>query len=371
MPGLTIGTAAAKPGRITTGWLDHIPLPSGDADRFPVMIAQGKSDGPVFWVTTGIHGTEHTGPIVVHELMTAELVRSLRGTVIAIPTLNPSGLRTKQRGPYYGNGDPNRLFPKPGQVLKKPGTDERPLSDLELAYARLYDVIVETHPVGLLDLHNASIGSIPFSLRDPVFFYTNRGKSPSQQRATALQARLGELARAIGLTAINEYAADSYAAQNLDRSVSGSILNGAGIPALTIELGSWMHVDPGIVQACLAGLRNALRWAGLLDGSPEPIEGVPVVKPSFAVRRADSVYAPETGIVHHLVRPGEMFSKGQPLARMTDVFGGPIAPDDGLVRATADGFVYGWSHGVVRYRGETIMTLAIRDTEEMLVPYRT
>ena len=372
MPGLTIGTATARPGKITTGWFDGVSLPSGGTDRIPILIAGGRHDGPVFWITSGIHGTEHTGPIVIQELLTAALARELRGTLVAIPALNPAGLRTRQRGAYYVDTDPNRLFPKPGQTpaaAPKPG--DRPHSDLETAFARLYDAIVESVPAGLLDLHNASIGSLPFTLRDPVFYYPSRGKSPTRPEALALQARVGGLVEAIGFTAINEFAADSYVAQNLDRSVSGSVLNGAGIPALTIELGSWMHLDPGVVGACQAGLRNALRWAGMLDGELEPITGIPVVRPGYSVRRADTVYAPCTGIVHHLVRPGEIFLRAQPLLRMTDIFGKPLGEDDGMVRSEADGFVYGWSHGVVRYRGETVMSLAIRDKEELVIPFHT
>src|SRR5688572_1739163 len=113
MPALTIGTAAARPGEITYGTFQAVSLPTGGQDDFPVIIAQGKQDGPVMWVTSGIHGGEHTGIITIHQLITADLVNDLRGTVIAVPVLSPGGLRTKQRMPYYLQADPNRLWPKP------------------------------------------------------------------------------------------------------------------------------------------------------------------------------------------------------------------------------------------------------------------
>jgi hypothetical protein len=302
-------------------------------------------------------------------MMTSDLVNELRGTLIAIPALNPAGLRTRQRNPYYVDGDPNRLFPKPGAAAVIPKHTDKPHPELEIAYQRLFDTILATQPAALLDLHNATIGSIPFTLRDPVFYYPKRGMRPDRAQATGLQAQVGELVDAIGFTRINEYATDSYVVQNLDRSLSGSVLNRGEIPAVTMELGSWMFIDPGVVTACLAGLRNALRWAGMLAGELETIEGIPLINPGYPVRRSDGVYAQHTGIAHHLVRPGEMFSPGQPLARMTDIFGSPLGEDDGLIRAEEDGFVYGWSHGVVRYRGETIMSLAIHDESEMVVPY--
>ncbi len=373
MPALSVGTATARPGKIATGWFDAVHLPTGEMDRFPVIVAQGRGHGPVLWITTAIHGPEHTGLIVLHELLTADLVSKLQGTVIAIPTLNPAGLRTKQRSPYYIDGDPNRLFPKPDAPReprrKQPDDGESKPSALELAYARLYDVIISTKPAALIDLHNASIGSLPFIFRDPVFYIEKGRKGMTHHQAEALQSRVSGLVDAIGMTVIQEFAVEAYVKKNLHRSVSGSLLNKGGIPAITMELGSWMYVDPGIVDACAAGLRNVLRWAGMLDGEMEPIEGIPVVKPGYPVRRVDSVFAPHAGVVHQLARPGDLIKKGQPLAQMCDIFGRPLGKDNGLIRSEYDGFVYGWSHGVIRYQGESIMSLAIRDDSDLIVPY--
>src|SRR5690606_41533223 len=102
MSGLQIGTARARPGEIVTGWLGKIDLPTGTQDRFPVILAQGKDPhGPVVWVTAGIHVGEHAGGHVGRQLVTPELVATLRGTQDVIPMLNPAGLRTKDRTTHY------------------------------------------------------------------------------------------------------------------------------------------------------------------------------------------------------------------------------------------------------------------------------
>jgi len=373
MAPLTVGTASARPGKIVTGWFDAVALPTGQMDRFPVIIAQGSTPDPVFWITTGIHGPEHAGLISLHTLITEELVGALRGTLVAIPTLSPAGIRTSQRIPYYLESDPNRLFPMPetsqGGTAKTGDDDEAKPTDLELAYARLFDVIIGSKPAALIDLHNASIGSLPFVFRDPVFYAEKGRTGMTRKQAEALQARTGGLVEAIGFTVINEFALASYVQKNLHRSVSGSVLNKGRIPAVTIELGSPLTLDPGIVEAASAGLRNALRWAGMLGGALEPIIGIPVIDPGYAVRRTNAITAPLAGVVHHLARPGEMVQKGQALAQMRDIFGRAIGKDSGLIRSEHDGFVYGWTHGVVRYQGETIMSMAIRDESELIVPY--
>ncbi|HEC22571.1 MAG TPA: deacylase [Chloroflexi bacterium] len=375
MPELTIGSATTRPGEIVTGWFDAVTLPTGGADRFPVIIAQGKeADGPVLWVTASIHGGEHTGLITVQRLITPELVAGLHGTLIAIPTLNPAGLRVKERRPYYLDGDPNRLFPEPARSAQESADpDEKPPSGLQLAYQRLYEAIVASGASALIDLHNAWIGSVPFVFRDPIFFQRGRAGGrkglPTRAQAQTLMERVNALLDAFGFTIVNEFVADSYVRKNLHRSVSGSVLNGAGIPAFTVELGSWLYVEPRIVEACLVGLRNVMRRLGMLKSAPEPIEGIPVLRPDYPVRRCMHPYAPEAGIVHMLVQPGEPVSKGQALARLTDIFGQPVGEDGGTLRSAHDGFVLGWPHGVVRYRGEPIMVLAIRDEDSLIVPY--
>ena len=40
---------------------------------------------------------------------------------------------------------------------------------------------------------------------------------------------------------------------------------------------------------------------------------------------------PEPGIVHALVRPGEIVRAGQPVAELTDIWGRPLN-EDGLIR---------------------------------------
>lgn len=366
MSDIQVGTARARPGEIVTGWLDGVDLPTGTQDRFPVVVAQGRDPGgPVFWVTASIHGGEHTGLIAAHRLITPELVAKLRGTLVVVPTLNPAGLRTKERKPYYYDGDPNRLFPEPGPGYTSPDD----IVGLEAAYLNVYEAIAGSGADYLLDLHTAQIGSIPLVFRDPVFYHRRFGQGLSRSEAQALQGRLSEMLDALGFPVINEFAASSYIGRGLHRSVTGSVLNGLGIPAATVELGSWMHVDAHVVEACLAGMRNTLRWAGLLPGKFEPVKGIKKLNASGPLRRCIHPRAPRAGIVHHIVRPGERVSAGDPLARIVDIFGRPVGDDDGLILSEYDGYVIAWQHGVVRYEGEPIMIMAIPDDAALVLPY--
>ncbi|MFX0115785.1 MAG: succinylglutamate desuccinylase/aspartoacylase family protein, partial [Candidatus Hodarchaeota archaeon] len=89
MESIVIGSAKSEPGKLIYGFIDGIDLPTGIADKIPVMICQGVEDGPIFFLTANIHGNELTGIAVIHEVVTEGLAKELKGTVVAIPTINP------------------------------------------------------------------------------------------------------------------------------------------------------------------------------------------------------------------------------------------------------------------------------------------
>lgn len=363
---LEIGTARAQPGKLVYGALDAVELPSGGVDQFPVIIAQGAEQGPVLWLTASIHGAEYTGIAVIHRLLTPELVSELHGTIIAIPTLNPAGLRTGQRSPYYLFGqDPNRLFPVlPSRQSAALNADSAPVSPLELAYRRLFDLIANTADY-LIDLHNYSIGALPFALRDPVYYRDNRERAAAQR----LQETIGKMLDAFGHTIINEFVSSEFLKKNLHRSVSGAVLNTARIPAFTLELGGYMTVDPVIVDAASAGLRNLMRWAGMLSDAPEPINGIRVLSPGYPVRRLTHPYAPAAGVIQYLVQPGDTVTMGDHVARLTDIYGRPLGKNDGRIQTEYDGYVLGLNIGAACYQNDALLSLAVRDDGELLLPY--
>lgn len=174
---------------------------------------------------------------------------------------------------------------------------------------------------------------------------------------------------ALGLTVVNEFVSADYLKQNLHRSVSGSVLNTARIPAFTVELGGYLTIDPTIVAAAVAGLRNVLRSIGMLDGSPELVEGVRVLTPPYPVRRMLHPFAPAAGIVEYKVRSGDSITVGQPVARLTDIYGCPIGTDDGLIRTEFDGYVLGLSVGAACYQGNPLLSIATHDDNNLILSY--
>ena len=365
---ISLGTAKAAPGRLTYGTYHLLDHPTGGVEELPVVIAQGNPRGPTFWLTAGIHGNEHSGLQVLHLLISGDLARRLHGTIICIPALNPAGLRTMKREAYFHRGDPNRLFPD-GKPAKPFDPDLDPPSVLEQAYTRLFDEVKSTADFWI-DLHNTWTGSVSMIYRDRVYYRDDKSAAENKAarlEAEQLDARLSRMCRAYGHSILNEMGCDAYLDDKLHRSTTGAAVNVARIPALTMELGTGHMPDPAIVRACLAGLKNVLRWAGMLDGESEPITGIKIVDPGYPCRRRGTPRLTVPCIVRHLVEPGDQVSKGDPIAELRDIWGRPVG--EKILRSDYDGWIMGRTHGIVHYPGTEVCGMGVRDDLPTVLPY--
>ena len=313
---LTIGTATARPGTIQYGRWEALSHPTGHTEFLPVIIAQGNEEGPCIWLTAGIHGPEQAGPAVIYRLITRELVNQLRGTIVAIPALNPAGLRTMERRPYHVDDDPNRLWPD-GKATGRPDPEQQYPSSLETAYKRLFESIA-SYADYLIDYHNSGTGSISFAIRDRILYRDDTDADSNRAAAEKLAAKLDGMLRAYGHTTVNEFAVDKYIDMKLHRSTSAAALLLAKIPAFTVELGTGHMPDWSIVAAAGAGTHNVLRWAGMLPDGPEETEGIVVVDPGFRVRRFRAPRVKEACVALHLLEGGDLLHIGDPVAELRD-----------------------------------------------------
>jgi predicted deacylase len=361
----SLGKIKAKPGEITYGKWEALYHPTGTIEFLPVIIAQGEQAGPCLWLTAGIHGPEQTGPLVIYQLITPELVSQLKGTIVAIPALNPAGLRTMRREPYHAPTDPNRLWPD-GKPKPKPDPYKDPPSSLEQAYRKLFDKIID-YVDYMIDYHNAWTGSLSFSFRDRILYRPGDQAEKNKAEAEALAQKQLEMLEAYGHTIITEMPAETIVDEELHRSTSAAVLLLKHVPAITVELGTGHMPDPAIVTAAVTGTRNILRWAGMLDGVMESINHIQIVDPGYRVRRCPTPRTKEACVVVHLAQPGDSVKPGDPIAEVRDIWGKPLG--EGILRSDYEGFVIGRSHGIFYYPGEPVYTLAVRDELPVVGPY--
>ena len=370
---LELGSASADPGTVGRGWLEVTDLPTGTPERLPVVVANGADPGPTLWLTGGVHGDEATGIAVVLETVDALVedpatVTSLAGAVIAVPVVSPAGLRRNARHTYYDDEDPNRRFPDAdAESARPPKLQER-------IDARLYEAIVGEGEAGsgpvaadaLIDCHTAGVDSEPFAIRDRVLY----GDRRSEAAAETLAAELESVVDAFGFPTLTEYPAAEYVEEDLQRSLAGAVLNEAGVPAFTAELGAHSVVDDRLVAGGVAGAVAVAVERGLLapDDVPaavgEPGEYVDDAPVDYPVRRYRGPTTDVPGLVRHRVDAGETVAEGEVLAEVVSATGEPR----GTVEADHDGYVVSRCEGLAVYEGDPIASLAVRDDGDLVVP---
>ena len=356
---MQLGTAAAEPGTFARGWFDVADLPTGTAERLPVLLANGPDPGPTLWLTGGVHGDEATGIVTVLDAMVAfeSSLSMLAGAVVAVPVVSPAGLRRNARHTYYDDEDPNRHFPDAD------ATAARPPKLQERIDRRLYEAIVggPTAADALVDCHTAGVVSEPFAIRDRVLY----GDRRTEAEAEALATELAALVDAFGFPTVTEYPAAEYVEESLQRSAAGAVLNEAGIPAFTAELGAHSVVDDALAAAAVGGIGRVATELGMLPAdevtsAPEP----PSAPVPFPVRRYRGPTAETAGLVRHRVEAGESFEEGDTLARVVSATG----ETHGEIHAAHDGYVLGRAEGLAVYEGDPIASLAVRDDGDLVVP---
>lgn len=286
-----------------------------DREVVPVVVLSA-GEGPAVGVTANIHGDEVTGVAAVHALDEALRGALARGTVALYPSLNPRGLVQQQRGQPGDGGDLNRLFPG----------DPKGAGAVRLA-AQLWQDLLGRKLHALVDLHADSAVSIPYAIIDRATHLRGDARARMDRDVAAM-------AEHSGLLVLHEYPEEQYVRFRLDRSLAGAMVNHAGIPAVTLEIGPRRAVDPRAVRATVAAVSRILRHLGLVDAAPE---ATPV--PTGSWRRSAAPRVHSSGVFEPALVPGEAFEAGAVL--------GVVRAVDGTVReaivAESAGIVVSWS----------------------------
>jgi hypothetical protein len=278
----------------------------------PVKVVCGKRRGPTLFVCAAIHGDELNGVEIIRRLLKRKLLRSLQGTLIAVPVVNVHGFLDQSR--YLPDRrDLNRSFP--GSVR----------GSLASRMAHTFvDEIVSRADYGI-DLHTGAI---------------NRSNLP-QIRANIGDDRNLELAKAFGAPVV----IDSALRDGSLRECAAE----RGLPMLVYEAGEALRFDDLSIRAGLRGVFNVMRHLGML---PRARSGKPI-KPVIA-DSTSWVRAPVSGVLSHKAELGSSVREGERLA----VVGDPLGEAEEKVLAPFDGIVIGRSNLPLAHEGDALFNLA-------------
>lgn len=266
----------------------------GMASETPVLVVHGRKPGPVLCITAAVHGDELNGIEIVRRVFQDLDPKSLAGTAIGVPIVNIHGFR---RGARYlpDRRDLNRFFPGNPQGS----------SAARIAHSLFENILRRC--TALVDLHTGS------------FARTNL----PQVRADLGIEPVADLAHGFGgMLVLNSEASPG----TLRRAATD-----AGIPAVILEAGEPLRLQPKQVEQGVAGIRRLLAALGMtrkatLLGQPEPV-----------YYRSRWVRADHGGVLASAVRLGQTVRPGDILGNVTD----PITNEQNLIRAPVAGRVIG------------------------------
>ncbi|KTG11559.1 hypothetical protein AUR64_03395 [Haloprofundus marisrubri] len=347
---MKLGTAEAASGEVASGYLSVTELPTGQPEQVPVVVVEGEKPGPTVWATGTIHGDEPTGMEAIHEFVDRIRDEQVRGTVVCVPVMNPSGFRTNARTSYYGDEDPNRYFGIDG------GSDETPPSVQQLICDRLYEEI-RASADAVISLHTSWIATYPYTIRPRVSYGEHRKKA----EAAELRDRLVELVDAFGLPVVNQFSADETVQRSLDHTLTGAAI-ADGIPAFTPELGGRFVVEKDVCEAAVVGLQNVLY---ALDMVSDPAAGSTTFElpTDDDLKRFVHPHTDTAGIVRYRVREGEWVDSGEVVADIVT----PCGETQTQVKVEHSGYVLSRYERVAVYENDPLLDMAVPDDEPLLL----
>jgi hypothetical protein len=284
---MTVGEITAAPGQVARGFLTA-DVGRGVTVRMPVVVVNGKADGPVFAVTAGVHGAEYPGIEAAIRLSRTLDPAEVRGAVIVVPVVSVPAF---QRRAIYVNPLDGINFNRvcPGNPV---GTVTEIMADLlfknVIAQAGYY-----------IDLHGGDMieALVPFTL------YYKSGNETVDGASKALAEAYG-IPIILGTTVLRGGTYGAAAAM--------------GKPSILTEAGGQGILDEPSTETHIRGALNVLRRFGGLPGAPAP------TPPPTHYNKFVWVAAEQDCVYYPKVKVGQQVKEGDIIAEFTDLFGEKI-----------------------------------------------
>jgi predicted deacylase len=289
---LQIGSVIAEPGTKSNGFLHVANRADGSPIQMPVILVNGKHDGSTVSVVAGVHGDEYESMLAANKFAQELNPQELKGAIIDIPIVNTPAFEAGSRISPIDHLNLNRVFPgkKEGFITER------------IAYILTNEVIRKSQC--FIDLHGG--GNI-------------LGIGPLAEWCGEGEDAL-KLAKAWGLELIWK--------SDPTKGLSTTAALELGARSSLVEIGGESRFNQVAVDTFLSGLRNVMKYLGLIEGQPKFREKYLLGDGDFISCNSGGFYLVEKR-VHDMVR------KGDTIGKICDIFGKEIervtAPNDGVI----------------------------------------
>lgn len=295
---LKFGMVSVQPGEKKKFLLPVTKTPGGQDLGFPMMVVNGKHDGPVLLVDGGIHGDEYESGEAIRGIWRDLDPAQLHGAFVGVPVVNIPAFEAGRRGSLIDGLNMNRVFP---------GNENGFLTE-RLAYHYMNEVVVKCD-MGI-DLHG---GGTVLAI-SPVVIYR-------EMEDKAMEAKVREMALATGIDLIWRGGGKWGGCMNVEGPR-------AGVPVVTPELGGEGRCLEQFVQAQRELVENLMRYYKMISGTPQSPKTRMFVRGTFQSCSVGGLYRTTKGL-------RDQVAEGEVVGRIFDPLGDLLeevrAPYDGII----------------------------------------
>ena len=311
---LSISDMTIRAGQQMTVQIPFPRLYTQSAMTMPVHVIHGKKEGPRLFVSAAIHGDEINGPEIIRRLMQLKKIKSLKGTLLAVPVVNIYGFLLQSR--YSPDRrDLNRFFP---------GSDKGSLTS-QVADTFMEEIVRKsTHGI---DLHAGS----------------NHRTNLPQIRADVDDPSTKTMAEAFSVPVIIN-------SKVREGSLRKAVMD-EGIPFVLYEAGEALRFDEGAIRAGIRGILSVMESIGMLKKSRV---GNSAVSPLIA-ETTTWVRAPSSGILKMSLPLGSKVGTNKKLGEIADPFG---IHDPTVIASPLSGMVIGRLNLPLVHQGDAVIHIA-------------
>ncbi|MBV8883292.1 MAG: succinylglutamate desuccinylase/aspartoacylase family protein [Chroococcidiopsidaceae cyanobacterium CP_BM_RX_35] len=316
-----------EPGKKHRFFFQGVQMGTGQHWYVPVVVAKGTRDGQRISLTAGVHGDELSPVNAVQRIMAGLDPAKMSGTVIAIYDLSrPAKEYTQRKWPIAQSGgslvDLNRVWPG-----NETG-DNAPIRHAGILWNRLFKNNIDI----ALDYHTAATGG-DFTM----FIFADFHKAQTRQIAE--------------LFPIEQIKNDPGESGTLEMAFVE-----AGIPVITIEIGSPRSFDARKIAMAVEGSMNVLKHYKVIEGS---IGRTSKEAGTFFGNAFETIRSTTGGYLELLVDLRDKVIPGQKVAIQRNSFGDVVAE----YKASVAGEVATIARDALNEPGSRVMQILYDSTE--------
>ncbi|RSK48539.1 succinylglutamate desuccinylase/aspartoacylase family protein [Hymenobacter rigui] len=291
-------------------------LPSGTVIDIPVHVFRSTEPGPTVLLMAGMHGDEVNGIEIIRRMIRRDMLRPLRGTIIAIPILNIYGFLNFSREVPDGK-DVNRSFPGnprgslASRVAHRFMREIMPLIDYGIDFHTGGAARANIPQIRCLLHQDAETDELADAFGAP--FTLHAGLRPGSLRETAMQE---------------------------------------GRRIIVYETGESLRLDEEGIDLGIAGTLRVLHHLDMLPETALP------ARPTVVCMRSTWLRAKYAGLFRSLVKLGQYIEKGQVFGSVAD----PYGENSVRLESPVAGYIIGLNHMPVVNQGDALVHVGRTDT---------